>query len=727
MLNNKDLLAKLLASENIHVVRAPVRTASFDIVSRTLTLPQWKDMTEDIEDMLVGHEVGHALFTDMQYLKTENYGAVHGYLNIIEDVRIEKFMKNKYPGLRKSFIQGYKQLNDRDFFEIKDRDLSTMLLIDRINIYFKCGINSGVKFTAEEMEFVRRVDRCDTIADVQALAAEVYEYTKGELKKKKEEAKNNKNLTAEDLEDIEDEMIAAFDDEDILAAIDDQLDYEYDPYSDDEEVGDTKELTPEEKEAAKKFSAGGNEYSPPSDEVQPEELESVTERALKKRLEEIADDSTRVEVWEPKMVLATDEDVIVSYKELFSIMAPDYVDKRDEAWRKNHLKVVADFKTETSRVVNYLVKEFEMRKSATAYKRNTIAKTGNLDVNKLAVYQLKEDLFKRVTITKDSKNHGMVFLLDWSGSMLDNIHDTIKQVITLCLFCQRTQIPYEVYAFTNGFPSRKGEYVYRTVEQVADDYKGFAYQQFNLLQFFTHKMTQSEFNKMCEYLLAYPWHWSRAMNMNSTPLNEALLYMVDYLGVFKKNNSVDKLTFITLTDGEGGSLYAGGRNRSLRGAYNEWDEKGEYKRFKVIHYLHDPITRKQYKLNEDSGQQTRTLLALIKDRYSAKTIGFYIGRNSRRDLAWFVRNNMMSTSVAEETVMVQNLQSEIRKNDFAYLTNCGRDELYLLPQSKMQIKDSDLEVSAEMNSRQIAKAFNKFLDVKKTNRILLNRFVGQIS
>ena len=188
------------------------------------------------------------------------YGAVHGYLNIIEDVRIEKFMKNKYPGLRKSFIQGYKQLNDRDFFEIKDRDLSTMLLIDRINIYFKCGINSGVKFTAEEMEFVRRVDRCDTIADVQALAAEVYEYTKGELKKKKEEAKNNKNLTAEDLEDIEDEMIAAFDDEDILAAIDDQLDYEYDPYSDDEEVGDTKELTPEEKEAAKKFSAVGRQW-----------------------------------------------------------------------------------------------------------------------------------------------------------------------------------------------------------------------------------------------------------------------------------------------------------------------------------------------------------------------------------------------------------------------------------------------------------------------------------
>ena len=63
MLNSKDLLARLLANENLNVIRANVSTASFDSMSRTLTLPQWKEMTPDVEEMLIGHEVGHALYT----------------------------------------------------------------------------------------------------------------------------------------------------------------------------------------------------------------------------------------------------------------------------------------------------------------------------------------------------------------------------------------------------------------------------------------------------------------------------------------------------------------------------------------------------------------------------------------------------------------------------------------------------------------------------------------
>jgi hypothetical protein len=727
MITNKDILAKLLASENLHVVRAPLRTASFDIVSRTLNLPQWKDMTENIEDMLVGHEVGHALFTDMTYLQTQNYGTLHGYLNIIEDVRIEKFMKNKYPGLRKSFLLGYKELNDRDFFEIKDKDLSKMLLIDRINIYYKCGINSGVRFTPEEMNFVRKVDRCDTITDVQALAEEIYTYTKSEVEKKKAAAAEKGELTVEDLEDILEENLDSIDSE-LANELD--MDYEYDPYADEEDEP-AKELTKEEKEATKNFSAGTNTYTEPDLEAKPEELEAQTERALKRRLEEVADETTRVQTWEPKMALPTNDDIIVSYKDLFKLMDSVYLTERNDEWRANHSKKVLDFKTETSRVVNYLVKEFEMRKSADSYKRNTVSKTGNLNINKLAMYQLTDDLFKRITITKDSKNHGMMFLLDWSGSMIDNINDTLKQIITLCMFCQRTQIPYQVFAFTNGmsFPDGTGyDDVYAKMRsQGLNDsaFKGFAYNKFNLMEFFSSKMTTSEFNKMSEYLMGSPWMWCKDMNLNSTPLNEALLYMVDYLGEFKRNNSVEKLTFITLSDGEGGGLNGWDRSLSVRGA--GYDSQGNWRSHTVINYLHDPVTKKDYKITQDSSVQTRVLIKLIKDRHDAKTIGFYIGRNSRRDLAWFVRNNAMTANAMDEVNLVSSLQTALRKQEFAYLTNCGRDEMYLLQSSKMGIKEVDLDVGNNMTSREIAKAFNKFLDVKKTNRVLLNRFVAQIA
>ena len=129
-MNSKDILAKLLANENLNIVRAPVSTASMDIKSRTLTLPQWKDMTETVEEMLIGHEVGHALFTNEDYLKREDNdpSILHGYMNVLEDVRIEKKIKNKYPGLRTTFIQAYKELAERDFFELSGRDLTKINL-----------------------------------------------------------------------------------------------------------------------------------------------------------------------------------------------------------------------------------------------------------------------------------------------------------------------------------------------------------------------------------------------------------------------------------------------------------------------------------------------------------------------------------------------------------------------------------------------------------------------
>ena len=89
------------------------------------------------------------------------------------------------------------------------------------------------------------------------------------------------------------------------------------------------------------------------------------------------------------------------------------------------------FKRDCSREVNYLVKEFEMKKSAAAYSRETVARTGVIDTNKLNSYLWNEDLFKKVTVKPDGKNHGLIFLLDWSGSMSSCLLDTYKQVLSL--------------------------------------------------------------------------------------------------------------------------------------------------------------------------------------------------------------------------------------------------------------------------------------------------------
>ena len=64
-IQNKSQLAKLLATENIEVQENAVQTASFDVKDRILTIPIFKEeqKSKHVYDMLVGHEVSHALHT----------------------------------------------------------------------------------------------------------------------------------------------------------------------------------------------------------------------------------------------------------------------------------------------------------------------------------------------------------------------------------------------------------------------------------------------------------------------------------------------------------------------------------------------------------------------------------------------------------------------------------------------------------------------------------------
>ena len=169
----KGNLARLLATENLVVEHRNVPTAQFDVDRRVLTLPNWDRASSIVYDMLVGHEVGHALFTPNEDW-TEKVQVPQSYVNVIEDVRIEKLMKRKYPGLRKSFAGGYAELNALDFFEIQDEDLTEFALIDRINLHYKVGAAALIPFTEEEKVPVRS-DWIVTIVEPTPAVKEMYE------------------------------------------------------------------------------------------------------------------------------------------------------------------------------------------------------------------------------------------------------------------------------------------------------------------------------------------------------------------------------------------------------------------------------------------------------------------------------------------------------------------------------------------------------------------------
>ena len=719
-----DLSARLLATENLSVIRARTRTASFDIKSRILTLPMWKDMTPEIEDMLIGHEVGHALYTNDDYLAPlRDTPKLHSYMNVLEDVRIEKLIKRKYPGLRKRMNEGYKQLNDRDFFGTKQvQDFDELLLIDKINLYFKAGFQCGVTFTPDEKAFVNRAERTETVDEIISLANDIYAYSKQVAEERKQNAKFQEQ--EEDEGEEEDPNYGDFD-------IDGEEDFE-------EQDGE-EDLKPAKNN--KSSTLQNDDKSEIGDD-----LESKTERAFQNKLEDLADDSTEYKYW--KFDPDYYKDPVIGYKQILNetkspekwlLDSPDMIDYRtrnmsDEERNAFHNAEDSDFvqfKTESIRTVNYLVKEFEMKKSAQLHKRAMVSKIGSLDMKKVYAYKLQDDLFKRVTSLPQGKNHGMILLVDWSGSMNEVLKDTMKQVINLAMFCNRVQIPYRVYAFTTDYNHSKDETAaehesyraWRSSKRETHDLIDSS-DRFNLLEFFNNKMTTSEFNSMARRVLDYRFHWNEGYNTGGTPLNEALVYCYKTLGTFIKNNNIEKTTFITLTDGEGGTLntYSSGRFDDSRTEIAD----GVYKRIKIKNFIKDEVTQKTYEIGRLSGNQTEMILRMIKDRYNISSVGFHICQNRGRDLRCVANSNLPDFN-GDIYALIDSWKKEFRTQGFASVKNTGRDELFLIPQSSTKIQEGEMDVKVDANARAIAKNFGKFLNVKKTSRVLLNRFVGLVA
>ena len=124
-----DYLAKLLATEDVSVRYDNVPTAMFDLKTRTIILPNWKECSPALRDLLVGHEIGHALETPPEGWHDAVCDQGQGFksfLNICEDARIETAVKTKYPGIVKSFYAGYKELLQKDFFGIAGRDVQEL-------------------------------------------------------------------------------------------------------------------------------------------------------------------------------------------------------------------------------------------------------------------------------------------------------------------------------------------------------------------------------------------------------------------------------------------------------------------------------------------------------------------------------------------------------------------------------------------------------------------------
>ena len=333
----KSQLAKLLATEDLIVEHKNCPTAQFNVETRVLVLPIWDKASNDVYDMLVGHEVGHALFTPNEDLPD---GIPHSFVNIVEDVRIEKLMKRRYAGLAKYFYRGYRELTDEDFFELEGVDISNMSLADRVNLHFKIGNFVDIEFNSEEKEILKEIWDCETFEDVLSAAETLYNYCK---KKPEPEQKQTIELppTGSGQDDDQPQPQMSSD--------------ESEEPDESEEESDQQEV---ESESPVGGVGGGQDYEPTVETV-----DRLSE-SLKDLTSKFAQENNYVEI--PQVDL---DKVIVPNADIHERCRNEWDEWKN--YRNNCFELsdqaFYEFKKSAQKEVNYLVKEFECRKAASSY------------------------------------------------------------------------------------------------------------------------------------------------------------------------------------------------------------------------------------------------------------------------------------------------------------------------------------------------------------------------
>ena len=717
----KSQLAKLLATEDLIVENKKVETAQFDVHNRVLTLPQWEKASNNVYDALVSHEVGHALYTpDREWFKEVQIP--QQYVNVCEDVRIEKLMKRRYAGLTKTFFTGYHELSDDDFFNLADEDVDAMGLADRINIDAKIGHWNDVHFTEKEKEIRSLIHNTETFDDVLKVSQILFDYCKAEMeelqKLNEELAKVNMEMEGSGNNNMEDTEASDSPEEDVE---DDKTDASKDS-PDQPTQGQTTSTAPQ----------GGAENDPTPQVKTVESLENSL-----KELNSL--ESSETEYFEiPKIKL---ENLIIPNDVLDKMIVEDFAEQQQK-WEEENVfdpnsmfckpKNLFDspdvdfvkFKKSAQKEVNYLVKEFECKKSASAYARAATSRTGVLNTAKLHTYKFNEDLFKKVTVLPDGKNHGLVFILDWSGSMSPYMLDTIKQLYNLIWFCNKIKIPFEVYAFTNCFP--------RTLiaRDVAVDRKaGQAYieESFSLMNILTSRVRgkhlERQMRNIFRTVMAFDnrrWCVYRhplGMSLSGTPLNETICALHEILPKFQKENKLEKVQCVILTDGEGHPLRY---NKEFNRPWEDTPYLGT-NNIGSNSVLRNRRTGRTYDCSRAHGYCGLTDILLEDLRHSFPSINLIgIRLLDGRDAGYFVRQH-----IGYDNVKVEEVMKRWKKEKAFGLSLDGYHKYFGLSSTSLN-SDSDFEPKSDSKA-DIKKAFTKSLRAKKMNKKILGEFIELVA
>ena len=754
-LQNQSSLAKLLATENITVTHQKgIKTAYFDVKNRVLGLPVWKDKGKVVYDMLVGHEVSHALYTPQdgfeKFLEKEDR-KYFDILNIIEDIRIERLIKNKYAGMPRIFKGAYKELVDNDFFGVKDKDISKLGFLDRLNLRGKIGEVVDIPLNDDEEKLYQECYKAQTFEDVIELYHKVKKFAEeeAEAKKQLEEENNQPEETSNDEEgeqieapsnssedngddfsnssipeDTSNEVDDGTESHSISSSVtDEEMEKALDEFLEQRKNEPQETSDDDDKEKLGQDDAGGKSDSMGEDVIiEPETLKSLEENLV----EEVEEDhhyGTQIALWPTKQTV---DKHIIGYKKVMeargtleSLFPDDYYNAEERAKCVSRVTEKAvEFKKKTNKKVGVLVREFERRKAAYQYSRAQESRRGTLDVNKLHKYKYDDQIFESVMSLADAKSHGMIFFIDYSGSMSGVLKDVLEHTLNLVHFCKKVGIPFKVYSFTSNY-SLDDE---NTDQSDAE----FGLYDLVLAELFSSEMSTKEYNEAfqmvsCQIINSNDYRFSQQgiskfEHLGGTPLDATLIAAHKIVDDFRKKNPVQKLNVIVLTDGE-----------SQGCAPN------------ISRFSRSLVTNVGGKQREITGYRATTqFLEILKDVKNVNTIGFFLP-NSKREGNQHL-NKMARHCTNDDHSMAYeiagNNMKKYRKDNYFHAANCFGYNSYFLLSSDVEIEDTEFDFNGSEGKAlsdnrgeqaKLARQFAKHNVSNRTNRIIMTKFAEIIA
>jgi hypothetical protein len=755
MSESKSLLARLLSKENISVQHGNYTTAFFDVQNRVLGLPLWKNDDKDLHDMLVGHEVGHALYTpaegwvDMQ--SAANDDRVPGdYLNVVEDIRIERKIQETYPGIVRSFKKGYSYLSESDFFGLNGRDVNSMGLMDRINLKAKLRDLIDVEFSDLERPLVNKAFAADTWDEVVEAARELYQFVRQNPDSQPQDENGNSDKPTDGDSQRQEEQQQQTDGPIDPSVGDDDNQQEQEESTNDEnndsqDTGDGSQDEVSNSSDASESRADSDSEESVKDPSAGDGLDEVeTYRNATENAEDLLEknDSGGLPVVVRGLTRAQINDIIVPFEKIRQSRERAYgrfIERLDAAvanedspyanedWKKYHIDKAntdveyKEFVTETKRVVNVMAKEFELRKAAYQYSRASTARSGALDLERLHEYRTSDDIFRRVTTLADAKSHGMVMLIDNSASMHEARGSVISQVLSLAMFCKRVNIPFDVYSFTSPrfnsshYSISDGELSQDSISHTA------ALMTHVLSSSFSRRQYDVAYRQLFDLSCGHDCYESRYDAMGGTPLNDILTGMHVLLKDFKRRHQIQRTIFTVLTDGDSNMLSV---SRSVQSSAMKENRSG----LRIIMDETSRICRPKSRTLYDTSRITKYLLNTIREEVPGLVnLGYFVAT----DNSDFKRAVCRATHPEDPMESVRLARKQANQNKFVSYDNVqGYDRYFVLRSFNsrdLNATDDEFEVSDRAKRAEITRAFKKYAKSKKGNRVLATQFAEIIS